>query len=266
MLTKIKALCKKPVIWELTAISLIFLFAVIFLIVLCQRPHPQPPAETSPTTAATQTPTQPTQPTQPTAPPVYGIDVSEHQESIDWQQVKEAGMEFVMIRVGWRGETQGQLFADTLAQTHYAGAKAAGLKVGAYIFSQAVTPEEGREEAEFLLEQTKDWEIDLYLALNWEHLTDTNRTAAVDARALTDIALAFCQGVEAGGKKPMVYFDAYLASTRLYLEELTAYPFWLAQYADRMEFSYPVKMWQYTAAGTVPGIDGPVDINRYYPS
>ena len=63
----------------------------------------------------------------------------------------------------------------------------------------------------------------------------------------------------------MIYFDSYLASTRMHLEELTEYPFWLAQYADQMEFSHPVKMWQYTATGTIPGIDEPVDINRYYP-
>lgn len=255
MLTKIKAFCKEPAVWELATISVIFLFSLIALFL---RPAPQIPVETTPTVAPTQAPTQPTQ------PPVYGIDVSEHQENIDWQQVKAAGMEFVMIRVGWRGETQGELFADTLAQTHYAGAKAAGLKVGAYIFSQANTPEEGKEEAEFILAQTKDWELDLYLAFNWEHLSDDNRTAAVDARLLTDITKAFCQEVSQAGKEPMIYFDAYLAKTRLHLKELKEYPFWLAQYADTMDFSYPVRMWQYTSAGAVPGIDEDVDINRYY--
>lgn len=251
MLTKIKSICKNPVFWEMVTISALLLFTVISLAVFLQRPSPQPSTET---TAATQ----------PTTPPVLGIDVSEHQELIDWQQVKASGMEFVMIRVGWRGYTQGELFADTLAQTHYAGAKAAGLKVGAYIFSQATTAQEGIEEAEYLLEQTKDWEIDMYLALNWEHVGDENRTAPVDARTLTDITKAFCQTVAQAGKRPMIYFDAYLASTRLYPEELTEYPFWLAQYAMEMEFDYPVKMWQYTSTGIVPGIDEDVDINRYY--
>lgn len=256
MLTKIKAFCKEPAVWELAAISLILLFSLIGLVSRPQKT--QPPAQTLPTTVPTAAPTQ------PTAPPVSGIDVSEHQEAVDWQQVKAAGIEFVMIRVGWRGETQGELFADTLAQTHYQGAKAAGLQVGAYIFSQANTVQEAQQEAEFLLEQTKDWELDLYLALNWEHLAEENRTAAVDARLLTDITKAFCRTVEAAGKQPMVYFDAYLASTRLILEELTDYPFWLARYADQTDFAYPVKMWQYTAAGSVPGIEGPVDMNRYY--
>lgn len=254
MLTKIKTICKAPVFWEMAVIGLLLLLTVIALVVFLQRPQPQPPAE----------PTETTAPTQPTAPPVLGIDVSEHQESIDWQQVKESGIEFVMIRVGWRGYTQGELFADTLAQTHYAGAKAAGLKVGAYIFSQATSTQEGAEEAAYLLEQTKDWEIDMYLALNWEHVGDENRTAAVDARTLTDITKAFCQTVAKENRRPMVYFDAYLASTRLYLDELTEYPFWLAQYAEEIEFSYPVKMWQYTCTGTIPGIDEAVDINRYY--
>lgn len=258
MLTKIKAFCKEPAVWELVTISVIFLFSVISLFLSPKKPAPQPPAPTIPVTA-------PTQPTNPTTPSVTGIDVSEHQETIDWQQVKAAGVEFVMIRVGWRGETQGQLFADTLAQTHYAGAKAAGLKVGAYIFSQATTAEEGKEEAAYLLEQTKDWELDLYLAFNWEHLQDTNRTAAVDAQCLTDITKAFCQTVSQAGQQPMIYFDAWLAGTRLNLDALTEYPFWLAQYADQMEFSHPVKMWQFTDTGTIPGIDEPVDINRYYP-
>lgn len=261
MLTKIKAVCKKPLVWGV--VGCIFLVAAIVLIALRPKPAPRPIIRE---TTATTAPTAPTQaPTVPTTPPVKGIDVSEHQSQIDWPQVKAAGMEFVMIRVGWRGETKGQLFADTLAQTHYAGAKAAGLKVGAYIFSQANTPEEGKEEAEYLLEQTKDWEIDMYLVLNWEHLSDLNRTATVDAKGLTAITQAFCQTVAQGGQKPMVYFDAYLASTRLHLKELREYPFWLAQYAEQMEFRHPVKMWQYTCTGTVPGIDGNVDINNYYP-
>ena len=251
MLTKIKAICKNPVFWEFVTIGALLLFSVIALVLFLQKPNPQPPAET-------------TAPTQPERPSVLGIDVSEHQEVIDWQQVKDSGVEFVMIRVGWRGYTQGELFADTLAQTHYAGAKAAGLKVGAYIFSQATTPEEGIEEANYLLAQTKDWDIDMYLALNWEHVGEENRTAAVDARALTDITKAFCQAVTKAKKRPMVYFDSYLASSRLYLDELTEYPFWLAQYNTEMAFDYPVKMWQYTCTGRVSGIDEDVDLNRYY--
>lgn len=253
MLTKIKAILKEPVFWELVTISFLLVLTVIALAVFLQKPSPQPPTQT----------TAPT-PTQPERPSVLGIDVSEHQEVIDWQQVKDSGMEFVMIRVGWRGYTQGELFADTLAQTHYAGAKAAGLKVGAYIFSQATTPAEGIEEANYLLEQTKDWDIDMYLALNWEHVGEENRTEAVDARALTDITKAFCQTVAKANKRPMVYFDAYLASTRLLLEELTEYPFWLAQYAEEMSLAFPVKMWQYTCTGRIGGIDEDVDINRYY--
>lgn len=258
MPTKIKAFCKEPAVWELAVISAILLFSVIAVIVLGQKPVPQSPAETAPTAPTVA-------PTEATVPPVPGIDVSEHQAQIDWQQVKASGIQFVMIRVGWRGSTQGELFPDTLAQTHYAGAKAAGLKVGAYIFSQATTAQEGKEEAEYLLEQTKDWEIDLYLALNWEHTDDAHRTAAVDARGLTDITKAFCQTVEMANKRSIIYFDAYLASTRLYPEELKGYPFWLAQYADRMDFSHPVTMWQYTSTGTVPGIDGDVDRNLYFP-
>ena len=252
MLTKIKKLSKNPVFWELSVISVLLITVIALAITLLIPKDTEPTDELIP-------------PDEVYIPAVLGIDVSEHQEEIDWEQVKASGMEFVMIRVGWRGHTQGELFADALAQTHYAGAKAAGLKVGAYIFSQAITPQEGKEEAEYLLEQTKDWEIDMYLALNWEHLDEENRTAAVDARALTDITKAFCQTVTQKAQQPMVYCDAYLASTRLYPDELTEYPFWLAQYAEQIDFSHPVTMWQYTNTGSVPGIQGNVDINRYYP-
>lgn len=263
MLTKIKALCKKPLFWEAILAGVILLTFLISLIVLLVKSAPKPPAETTPTSAPTQAPTQPAK---PTPPPVKGIDVSEHQEQIDWQQVKASGVEFVMIRVGWQGETQGDLFADDKAQTHYAGAKEAGLKVGAYIFSQAISAEEGKKNAEYLLEQTKNWEIDMYLTINWEDLEKPeNRTTSVDARCLTDITKAFCQTISQAGKKPMIYFDTHLANTRLYLDELKDYPFWLAQYAAEMNFSHPITMWQHTCTGKVPGINGDVDIDWYYP-
>lgn len=257
MLTKIKALCKKPLFWEAIMAGAILLTFLVSLILLLVKPAPKPPAETTPTSAPTQAPTQ------PTTPPVKGIDVSEHQENIDWQKVKDAGVEFVMIRVGFQGYTEGQFHPDNLAQTHYNGAKAAGLKVGAYIFSQAISAEEGKKNAEYLLEQTKDWEIDLYLAINWE---DTgNRTTSVDARCLTDITKAFCQTVAQAGKKPIVYFSTDLAKNRMYLEELKDYPFWLSQYTAEMDFSHPVTMWQFTNTGRIPGINVDVDIDWYYP-
>lgn len=196
---------------------------------------------------------------------VLGIDVSKYQGEIDWQQVKSAGMEFVMIRVGYRGYGGGQLCEDPQAQANYRGAKEAGLKVGAYFFSQAISREEAAEEARYAMEIMADWELEMPLVYDWECLEDTYRTVGVDARLLTDCTKVFCDTVEDAGYDSMVYFNPEQSRKQMYLEELTQYGFWLAMYSDRMDYPYKVDMWQYTNAGKVPGIDGNVDINLFFP-
>ena len=161
---------------------------------------------------------------------IHGIDVSEHQQNIDWDQVKAAGIEFVMIRVGWRGQSTGALAEDAMAQTYYAGAKAAGLKIGAYFFSQAITEQEAVAEAEFAMNVLKNWKLDMPLVYDWEPVNNTDRTAAMDSRLLTACTQAFCDTVALAGYRPMVYFNPYQAEHLLHLEELTGYPFWLAMY------------------------------------
>ena len=200
-----------------------------------------------------------------TAPTVVGIDVSEWQETVDWAQVKAAGIEFVMIRAGWRGNTSGKLNADAHAQKNYQGAAAAGLKIGAYFFSQAINVKEAQEEADFLLDAIKDWKLDMPVVFDWEYAGADARTGATTARTLTDCAKAFCNKIAAANLKPMVYFGANHARDRLYLSELTDYDFWFAQYNDTLDYPYKVDMWQYTNKGSVPGIKGNVDINLYFP-
>lgn len=197
---------------------------------------------------------------------VLGVDVSEFQENIDWNLVKASGIEFVMIRVGFRGYgDSGTMKRDSAAADHYAGAKAAGLKVGAYFFSQAITPREAVEEAEFLLRVTGGWELDLPLVFDWEYIGDYARTADMDPRTLTDCSRAFCRVIRRAGHTPMVYFNLTQARDLLYLEELTDFQWWLARYADTMDFDYRVQMWQYTSRGNVPGIPGEVDVNIRFP-
>lgn len=200
-----------------------------------------------------------------TAESVLGIDVSNYQGQIDWQQVKNAGVEFVMIRAAFRGYGNGLLYEDLSAQANYQGAKAAGLKVGAYIFSQAISVEEAREEAQYIMEVTKNWELDMPLVYDWECLADDYRTVGVDARQLTDYTIAFCDTVQAAGFDPMIYFNPSQSHKEMYLAELTEYGFWLAMYTDQMDYPYKVDMWQYTNQGSVPGIQGNVDINLYFP-
>lgn len=195
---------------------------------------------------------------------MLGIDVSAHQGEIDWQQVKDAGIEFVMIRAGYRGYRTPVIHEDPYAQANYKGAKAAGLKVGAYFFSQAVQPYEAVAEALLMSQIIADWELDLPAVYDWERVAKDTRAAEAGAEQVTACAKAFCSLMEAGGYSPMVYFNPHHAENFFKLEELTDYPFWLANYTDRMTYEYKVEMWQYTNEGRVPGISGDVDLNLLF--
>lgn len=197
---------------------------------------------------------------------ILGVDVSSHQQEVDWQQVKDAGFEFAMLRAGFRGYASGGIMKeDSFAQTNYENAKAAGLKIGAYFFSQAITIEEAVEEAQFLLQIVKDWELDMPLVFDWECLKEDYRTVGINARQLTDMAKAFCDTIQGAGHRVMVYFNPSQSRKNMYLSELTDYGFWLAMYSDNMNYAYKVDMWQYTRTGSVPGISGKADINLYFP-
>lgn len=250
----------------------------LFLVILLLPKTPQDTPETQQTTEATTLPP----PTENVFTPmdfgyegdyltcltdesILGIDVSRYQGEIDWQQVSDAGVEFVMIRAAFRGYGNGELYEDPMAQANYEGAKAAGLKVGAYLFSQAISVEEAREEAQYILNLTQNWELDMPLVYDWECLADDYRTVGVDARLLTDCTIAFCDAVEQAGRDSMIYFNPNQSRKQMFLEELTEYGFWLAMYTDQMDYPYKVDMWQYTNEGSVPGISGNVDINLYFP-
>ena len=196
---------------------------------------------------------------------IKGIDVSTWQGSIDWQQVKDSGVEFVIIRVGGRGTDAGTLYEDDMAQSYYEGAKAAGLKVGAYFFSQSITEKEAVEEAEFTLNLIRDWDVDMPVVYDWEYIGDGARTDIMNARLLTDMAKAFCNTVRDAGYDPMIYFGRSHSTDLLILSELLDYKFWLAMYNPIMDYPYQIDMWQYTETGSVPGIAGNVDVNLWLP-
>ncbi len=195
-----------------------------------------------------------------------GIDVSSHQQTIDWPKVAQSGVELVMVRAGYRGYGKtGKLVEDERARWNMANARAAGLEVGAYFFSQAITVEEAQEEARMLLGILQGQDITLPVVYDWEYISTEARTANVDARTLTDCAIAFCTIVEEAGYTPMVYFNKYQSNHLMYLAELKQYQFWLAWYSDRMDFPYRLRMWQYSDKGTVPGITTDVDLNVWFP-
>ena len=201
-----------------------------------------------------------------TAESVLGVDVSSYQGEVDWEAVRDAGVEFAMLRAGFRGYGQaGNMKEDSKVRQNYENATAAGLKVGVYFFSQATSVEEAKEEAEFLLQIIDGWELTMPVAYDWECLADDYRTVDVDSRTVTDCAKAFCDTLEAKGYDTMVYFNPSQSRTQLYMAELVDYGFWLAMYSEEMNYEYKVDMWQYTNEGAVPGIKGKADINLYFP-
>lgn len=280
-----KALIRKPLFWEIMVGAVVVLCAMIFVIVALLSPaKPRPETEETQQTASTEAATEATLPPPESnpigmsdfymdgdylsclaTPSVLGIDVSFWQADIDWEQVKQAGVEFAMIRVGARGTVSGDLFEDDYAQANYAGATDAGIQVGAYFFSQAITVDEAVDEANYLLEIIKDWELQMPVVFDWEFAGEDARTANMEPRTLTNCAIAFCETVKKEGYTPMIYFNTNQSFDMLYLAELKQYDFWLAQYDTVLRYPYKIDMWQYTDAGSVPGIKGNVDINLYFP-
>ena len=280
----------------LVVVALVLAAALILVLLLSLPSMADEPAPTAaPTAAPTQAPTEPPTEPEPTLPPpeanpfdrldfqyegrylklrdgesITGIDVSSWQKVIDWEQVKASGVEFAMIRLGYRGYEQGVLSMDKYATANLDGAIAAGLDVGVYFFSQALTPQEAEEVAYYVVENLKPYQayITMPVVYDWEHVSDADARSADmrDPDILTDCTLAFLQTVEAAGYRPMVYFNRTQSWKYLNLEELTDYEFWLAAYTQRMDFPYKIKMWQYTNKGSVPGIEGNCDINIYFPN
>ena len=194
-----------------------------------------------------------------------GVDVSAHQGEIDWAAVRNSGIEFAIIRLGYRGYGSGKLVEDEYARKNLQGAKEAGLKIGAYFFSQALNIQETDEEIQFMLNLLADVELDMPLVLDWEIPAEDARTKNMDARTLTDIQLHFCGQMRKMGYQPMIYFNWHQSENLYYLSEMEEYPFWLALYQDRMTYPWKVEMWQWTSSGKVPGINGDVDINVFMP-
>ena len=194
-----------------------------------------------------------------------GVDVSAFQGNIDWKKVKQSGIDFAIIRLGYRGDESGKLVEDAYAKANLKNAKEAGLRIGAYFFSQALSIKETDQEIQFMLKILGDTELDMPIVLDWEIPASTARTRNMDARTLTDIQLHFCGQMRDQGYQPMIYFNWHQSEHLYVLHELEDYPFWLALYQDRMTYPWKVEMWQYSDKGRVPGINGNVDLNVYMP-
>lgn len=193
---------------------------------------------------------------------IPGIDVSVHQGAIDWQQVRDAGVEFAIIRVGYRTYGGGEIKLDEGFVDNISGATAAGLKVGVYFFSQAVTVDEAVAEADAVLDAIAPYDITYPVVYDWELIyDDTARTDDIPVDVLTDSCIAFCERVKSAGYTPMIYQNKGTTLFKLDLPRLQDYDFWLAEYGSEPTYYYDYQMWQYSCTGRIPGIAGEVDLN-----
>lgn len=193
---------------------------------------------------------------------IKGIDVSKYQGNIDWKQVKEAGVEFVMIRLGFRGYGEGTLELDPMFEQNIKGAKEAGLEVGTYFFSQAVNEEEAVEEAEFVLKHVRKYRPTYPIVFDTEHMPSVNARANKLSRQLrTDLCIVFAERIKKAGFTPMIYANTKYMLMGLDLEQLEQYEKWFAYYGSNITMPYHFDMLQYSQSGTIPGIDGAVDLN-----
>ena len=195
-----------------------------------------------------------------------GIDVSQYQGDIDWTAVAGSGVEFVIARVGGRGYTIGSIYADKKFDDYADGAAAAGLQVGAYFYSQAISVQEAEEEAYFVLDKLRGHTITGPVVFDWEVVGKSSaRTYGIETSVLCAAARAFCKIIEDAGYQAMIYTDSYAGYVKYDLSQIVDYPLWFAYYSSNAPtFYYDFAMWQYTDKGSVPGIKGSVDMDLWF--
>ena len=195
---------------------------------------------------------------------VFGIDVSKWNKEIDWKKAKEAGVEFAIIRCGYRGSKTGSLVEDPYFARNMEGATEAGVRVGAYFFTQAVTPVEAVEEASMVIMLCRQYKISYPLFIDTEGAGGNGRADNLSREMRTKVCRAFCETIENAGFTAGVYASKNWLMTNLDREELSSYTTWLAQYSSKPSYDGEYDMWQYTSAGTIDGIGTLVDYNLSY--
>ena len=202
----------------------------------------------------------------------FGIDVSKYNGNVNWNAVKNSGIDFVMIRVGYRGYGQAGNFAvDTKFKQNIEGAQKAGLKVGIYFVTQAINDTEAIEEANWVINQIKDYNIDMPVAIDVEYSGDekhNGRADNLDKLTRTIIIQCFCQRIQNAGYIPIIYLNVDWAQNFVNMGLLTEYDTWIANYKKSFyllpSYNGNYTIWQYTSTGRVNGVEGDVDCNICY--
>ena len=192
-----------------------------------------------------------------------GIDVSKWNGNIDWNAVKNSGVSYAIIRCGYRGSSTGALIEDPKFRSNIKGAKAAGLKVGVYFFSQAVNEVEAVEEASMALSLASGYGLNYPIFLDVE--SSGGRGDGISKETRTAVCKAFCSTVQNSGVSAGIYANKTWFTEKINTGSLTGYKIWLAQYASAPTYTATrYDMWQYSSKGKVSGINGNVDMNISY--
>ena len=193
---------------------------------------------------------------------IKGIDVSTYQGEIEWDKVAASGVKFVFIRLGYRGYESGLLVKDDRFEENITGALQNGIAVGVYFVTQAVSVEEAVEEAQFVMESIRPYNVTWPIVLDIEDAASpTARTAELTQQQRTDHAIAFCETVKERGYTPMLYCNIRWFIEKLDITRIADYDKWFAQYFRKPFFPYAFQVWQYSSTGAIDGIKGNVDYN-----
>ncbi len=192
-----------------------------------------------------------------------GIDVSFYQGVIDWEAVAADGIEFAMIRCGYRGSETGEMVVDEQFENNIQGALDAGLDVGVYFFSQSTGAIEAAEEANFVLNLIDGYNITMPVAFDWEPL-EGSRAEDIDRSELTASAVVFCEMVKDAGYTPCVYLYRYTGYYEYMMERLADYELWVGALGTWPDFYYEHLLWQFSMTGRVNGIDADVDLDMQF--
>jgi len=194
----------------------------------------------------------------------FGIDVSKWNKTIDWKKVKEAGVDFAIIRCAYRGSSTGALVEDPCFKRNIEGAVAAGVEVGVYFFTQATTVTEAMEEASVAVSLVKEYPVAYPIFIDTEGAGKNARAANLDVETRTQVCKTFCETVEAAGFNAGVYASKNWFNNNLDTNQLSNYYTWLAEYKGEATYEGNYDFWQYTSSGHVDGIEGRVDLNMGY--
>ena len=191
-----------------------------------------------------------------------GVDISKYQGEVDFYQLKDAGIDYVMLRVGARGYSSGQIMIDEYFATNIQKATEAGLDIGVYFYSQALTEAEAVEEANVVIQNLAGYTLQYPVAFDMEYVeNDTARVESLSRADKTKITKAFLDTIQAAGYRAMIYGDKEWLIKRIDLSQLTDYDVWLSQQKDIPDYPYKFVMWQYTTSAEIRGIDGYANLN-----